>query len=703
MPPDLTFFIHESGYRVIEGEFVCRLAPLINGKRTAHQIALKLKTNQTEIDCALLILEAEGYLAGVERGSGGKLDGFLDSIDADPRIFNRTVKEKSIRLIAPNSTFPLKQFRVILEQNGLRVSTHGDITIVLVNDYLWPDLDTLNRTALKQRAPWMIVKTTGTVLWFGPVFSPPHGPCWNCLALRLREKRRVDAFLNANGATQIQAPIRLHRQATNPVLNLAALEIVKHIAAKHADAETSMLTTLDASRMQLEKHAVLRRPDCPACGTGKAIFPKRIVIGSPEDPPGSPLDRYKHHISFRTGIIDEMKTIPAGGHELIHAVAADHLFVPNLNRKTLLQKGLTQKSWGKGVSREQAQTSALCEALERYSGIFRNTDFRITATERELGKDAIAINSCLNFSDKQYSTRKTRNRSLTNHDWIPSRLNPQQIIEWTPIWSLTSEKFRYLPTSYCYYGYPAAYGERFCRADSNGNAAGNTLMHAILNGFLELVERDCAAMWWFNRTVRPGVDIASFPASYLQNVQQFYRRSGRELWALDLTSDFNIPCFIALSANKASTAPEFLFGLGCHFDPLIALTRAITEMNQFLAVRLDHKDTKTRRTVPDAPYLRPDPTIPLLKFESHDAQIPGDTRASVKRCVQLAKENSMETFVLDQTREDVELPVVKVIVPGMRQFWRRFAPGRLYDVPVKLGWLQKPLTENRLNPYRFLV
>ncbi len=53
--------------------------------------------------------------------------------------------------------------------------------------------------------------------------------------------------------------------------------------------------------------------------------------------------------------------------------------------------------------------------------------------------------------------------------------------------------------------------------------------------------------------------------------------------------------------------------------------------------------------------------------------------------------------------QDVGLPVVKVIVPGMRQIWARFAPGRLYDVPVRLGWLKKPLQENQLNQNRFLI
>jgi hypothetical protein len=39
-----------------------------------------------------------------------------------------------------------------------------------------------------------------------------------------------------------------------------------------------------------------------------------------------------------------------------------------------------------------------------------------------------------------------------------------------------------------------------------------------------------------------------------------------------------------------------------------------------------------------------------------------------------------------------------VIVPGMRHFYIRFAPGRLYDIPVKLGWLERPRPEAELNP-----
>jgi ribosomal protein S12 methylthiotransferase accessory factor len=70
----------------------------------------------------------------------------------------------------------------------------------------------------------------------------------------------------------------------------------------------------------------------------------------------------------------------------------------------------------------------------------------------------------------------------------------------------------------------------------------------------------------------------------------------------------------------------------------------------------------------------------------------------INHCRSIIEAQGMEMLVLDQTRADVGMPVVKVVVPGLRHFWARYAPGRLYDVPVKMGWLEKPLREEELNP-----
>jgi thiazole/oxazole-forming peptide maturase SagD family component len=82
--------------------------------------------------------------------------------------------------------------------------------------------------------------------------------------------------------------------------------------------------------------------------------------------------------------------------------------------------------------------------------------------------------------------------------------------------------------------------------DSNGNAAGNSLEEAILQGFMELVERDSVALWWYNRIQRPAVDLDSFDEPYLQALRDYYQSQNYELWVLDITSDLNIPSFAAI-------------------------------------------------------------------------------------------------------------------------------------------------------------
>ena len=66
-------------------------------------------------------------------------------------------------------------------------------------------------------------------------------------------------------------------------------------------------------------------------------------------------------------------------------------------------------------------------------------------------------------------------------------------------------------------------------------------------------------------------------------------------------------------------------------------------------------------------------------------------------CVRLAQQAGVDFLVLDQTRPAIEAPLVRVIVPGLRHFYRGFAPDRVYNVPVNLRWCDRPLSEHELN------
>src|SRR6185437_14249523 len=115
-----------------------------------------------------------------------------------------------------------------------------------------------------------------------------------------------------------------------------------------------------------------------------------------------------------------------------------------------------------------------------------------------------------------------------------------------------------------------------------GCAAGSSLEDAALQGFLELVERDSVALWWYNRVRRPAVDLASFGEPYIEQLVDVYASLGREIWALDLTSDLGIPAIGAFSRRTDRDVEDILIAFGAHLDPRIALLRALTELNQFL-------------------------------------------------------------------------------------------------------------------------
>jgi ribosomal protein S12 methylthiotransferase accessory factor len=273
-----------------------------------------------------------------------------------------------------------------------------------------------------------------------------------------------------------------------------------------------------------------------------------------------------------------------------------------------------------------------------------------------------------------------------------------------------------VPTSFCYYDYPQKNAEAFCWADSNGNAAGNTIEEAILQGFLELVERDSVAIWWYNRLLRPEVDLKSFCEPYFEKLEDYFASINRKFWVLDLTTDLKIPTFAAISCKMYSKVEEIAFGFGAHFDAKLALTQALTEMPQLMP-RLDGQPMDNQHsyhdpelskwwrtaTVEQHDYLLPDASQKRKTPVDYAADAFKDLRDYVNQSVNIAQLHGMEVLVLDQTRPDVGLPVVKVIVPGLRHFWARFAPGRLYDVPVRQGWLRKKKRESDLNKVHLFV
>src|SRR5207245_10367063 len=100
----------------------------------------------------------------------------------------------------------------------------------------------------------------------------------------------------------------------------------------------------------------------------------------------------------------------------------------------------------------QGRPSALCEALERYSGIATGDEPRIKGTYAALRPEAIHIRDLALFSEHQYEGRGTT-IPASDRQMVPEPLPDDAEISWSPVWSLTRQRVRYLPTGYCYYGH----------------------------------------------------------------------------------------------------------------------------------------------------------------------------------------------------------------------------------------------------------
>ena len=146
------------------------------------------------------------------------------------------------------------------------------------------------------------------------------------------------------------------------------------------------------------------------------------------------------------------------------------------------------------------------------------------------------------------------------------------------MWSLRDRKFRHLPTGLLYFFYGGTH------TDSNGCAAGNTREEAIVQGFLELVERDAYAIWWYNRLRRAAVDLSEFDDAYIRDIQTQFTDFGRKIWVLDITSDLGVPTYVAMMHWMQDGKENIEFGSGSHFDRRIALLRSLTELSQFLTI-----------------------------------------------------------------------------------------------------------------------
>jgi bacteriocin biosynthesis cyclodehydratase domain-containing protein len=596
------------------------------------------------------------------------------------------------------------------------------LSVVLCEDYLDPALAGIDAAHRASGRPWLLAKPVGTQPWIGPLFEPGAG-CWQCLAHRLRAHRHAEACAQRElgRAGPARRPVAAIPASVHAAAHLVALQVTTWLAGART-ARRRGVVVLDTVDLSTSTHAFDARPQCPACGdpglvSRRAAEPVvlRPATKSPHASaghrkldPSEVLARFGHLVSPVTGVVKQIRRAGQAP-PAVHSYRSGNNPGVRATGMAAARRGLRSESGGKGATALDARVGALCEALERHSGRFQGDELQITGSLRSLGERAIHPNDCLLFSERQFASRLRWNRGHSASQYVPEPFDEHAETRWTPVWSLTERRHRLLPTGMLYFGTPTRRGVPRLGADSNGNAAGTCLADAVLQGLLELIERDAVALWWYNRTRMPAVDVGSFHDPWVEEVRAVYAGLGRDLWVLDVRSDLDVPVMVAVSRRTDGPHERLMVGFGAHLDPRIALRRCVSELNQLLPWALDGGTAGDGLDDPDAaswwseasvadhPYLVADGG-PLLRPDAYEYTHRTDLAEDVAYLTGELARRGLDTLVLDQTRPDVAMPVVKVIVPGLRHFWARFAPGRLFDVPVALGRLDRPTAYNYLNP-----
>ncbi|MER5636427.1 TOMM precursor leader peptide-binding protein [Kitasatospora sp. NPDC002227] len=780
VPGEAAYLVSPRSVTALRGRPAELLAPLLDGTRTATEVVTAVSGELTPeqaitglrelVDAGLVRTRtvtpdpaAEAYwdLAGLNGGQAA----------AD-------LARDGVRVVALGG-LDAAAVEQACRETGLKVvpGRSAALTLVLCTDYLDPALAEIDARQRLARRPWLLARPVGPDLWTGPVFRPGENACWHCLATRLRGHRRSETALQRAEARQpadrgtglpegrLPRPRGTHPVEAPPAqplttsvagpfpppsvrplpraeaslgagralgLQTAVLEAAKWLAGHRYEGQDAV-HTLDTLTLQGGAHLVTRRPQCPECGDGALVarLVRRPVtpVSRPKAPgtagghralpPERVLAAYGHLVDPVTGVVKELRREPRGL-GFTHSYLSGHNLALAPGSLGGLRAGLRALSGGKGLTDVEARAGALCEAVERYSGSWQGDEPVVRASYRELGGSAVHPARIQLFDERQYRDRERWNAVHADSaaQQVPAPFDETRVIDWTPVWSLTARERRLLPSSMLYFS-AAAQADGLPWADSNGTAAGSSVEDAILQGFLELVERDAVALWWYNRTRQPAVDLDAFAPTepWLAALLAGYRSVDREVWVLDLTADLGIPVMAALSRRTDKPAEDVLFGFGAHLDPAVALRRALTELGQLLPAVVDATadgsgylvEDRTARswwreeTVARQPYLWPDGTVPARGPGSWEYRPRTDLREDIEDIVALTRRHGLELLVLDQTRPDIGLPVVRVIVPGLRHFWARFAPGRLYDVPVALGRVKSATLFEELNPIPLFV
>jgi ribosomal protein S12 methylthiotransferase accessory factor len=316
-------------------------------------------------------------------------------------------------------------------------------------------------------------------------------------------------------------------------------------------------------------------------------------------------------------------------------------------------------SQGKGLDLEQAKASALMEAAEGFHAEIFDAFHRARYADLAAGGQVV----------------DPATLAVTGRPFDASAA-----IEWTEGYDLLRREPCWVPAEIVHTDFTRPLDGYFL-AGSNGLASGNHPAEAVVAALCELVERDAVALWQASGILRRAacrLDLGSIGDTSCRALLARFDDTGFAVRVWNVTTDTAIPAFLCQIRDLAAGDPGRLrrfHGAGCHPDPAVALSRALTEAAQ---VRLTYI-AGIRDDLAPASYQEretdgiDDALLDALSREAEPVdfgEVAGfasdDLAEDLRRAIDRVRAAGIERIIAcDLTRPEFGIPVVRVVVPTL--------------------------------------
>jgi putative methanogenesis marker protein 1 len=316
---------------------------------------------------------------------------------------------------------------------------------------------------------------------------------------------------------------------------------------------------------------------------------------------------------------------------------------------------------GKGATRDQAKASAMMEAFERYSA-----ELPGDVNKNLICGCADEIDGCIN----------PKSLVLPNLPFDPEKKE----LSWVKSVNIKDDKEYLVPADAVFHPYVTSNALNLFKSNTNGLASGNKIEEAVFHGITEVIERDAWSLFEVKRKHAPEIDPETIENPIIQELLDKFKKEGIDVKILNLTSDVDAATIAAVSDDTVLKDPALLtLGVGTHLDPEIAVMRALTEVAQSRATQIHGTREDTTRAVfmRKAGYERmkrinkhwfgePEEVINLGEIKNRAGNsFKEDIDTSLKL---LEKAGIKDVLFVDLTREEIGIPVVRVIIPGLEVY-----------------------------------